>query len=104
LAEKRDCDECREAHKAFDLGEPDCEECLPPLWPENVLPLEIYLKVQNQHIMGFSGPVDLNLESLFRVLDLYEVNDKKQYFDLIHRTYLHINKARIEKEKLKKDQ
>ena len=87
----------------FDKGDPDCDECLPPLWPDNALPLEIYLKVQNQHIMGFSGPVDLNLESLFRVLDLYEVKDKKRCFDLVHRTYLQVSKARMEKANLKKD-
>lgn len=49
--------------------ETPCDECLPPLDKNNILPWRIFLKVQNQLIMGFNGPVSLNKLAIYAVMD-----------------------------------
>ena len=37
--------------------------------------------------MGFNGPVALNLEPVFKIMDLYEVDNKKDCLDRIRYLY-----------------
>jgi len=53
---------------------------------ENKAVVEIYLRVQNQHIMGFNGPVDLNLLSLKLVMDMMGTKDRT-IFERVHNLY-----------------
>jgi len=69
--------------------EPQCDECLPDIMSENAESVAVYLKVRNQHIMGFGGPVDLNFTSVDFVLDMMEIEDKKHVFEKVHRMYQH---------------
>ncbi len=77
----------------FDLSggknEPKCQECVPELLPENYDLMSIYMKVQNQHIMGFGGPVDLDFGSVKFIMDLYEVpaESRKMMFEKVYRLY-----------------
>ncbi len=47
------------------------------------------MKVQNQHIMGFGGPVDLNFESVKFIMDTYNVpaESRGQLFEKVHKLY-----------------
>ena len=49
---------------------PKCDICLPELLPENKKIFNVYVAVRNQHIMGFGGPVDLNLRSLDFIMNI----------------------------------
>jgi len=80
--------------------EPNCEECIPKILPENREIVNVYLHVHNQHIMGFSGPVDLNLSSLSFVMDVLDVKDKKYVFEKVHRVYRYILKKMMDQAKL----
>jgi len=55
--------------------------------PENIEAFNIYMKVQNQHIMGFSGPVDLNFLSVEFIMDLMGVKDQLSVFERVHAAY-----------------
>lgn len=69
--------------------EPQCEECLPEIMPENADSVAIYLKVRNQHIMGFGGPVDLNLMSVKFAFEMLNIESSAHIFDKVHRMYQH---------------
>lgn len=49
----------------------------------------MYDLVRDQHIMGFSGPVALNLGSVFQAMDVFEVKDKKRCVMMIKKMYQH---------------
>ena len=60
---------------------------VPNLMPENAEAYEIYQIVQGQHIMGFNGPVDLNLVPVFELMKIRDVEDKERCLSLIRAVY-----------------
>jgi hypothetical protein len=62
---------------------------LPDLWPENDIPLKIFMRVRYQHIMGPGGPVALAHEPVFRWFEKYGVSteDEDFCFDLVMAAY-----------------
>lgn len=72
-----------------DVGTPNCRECLPELMPENSDLLSVFMKVQNQHIMGFGGPVDLNFESVKFIMDIYDIpqDARRTVFEKVYKLY-----------------
>ena len=64
-----------------------CDICMPSLMPENRQVFEIFMKVQSQHIMGFSGPVDLNFQSVQFIMDLMGVANRKEVFEKVYKLY-----------------
>ena len=122
---KPDCDDCKELHKpncefcelprlkencepCKEKNKPDCEQCyedlkIPVLMEENLLVYKIYTRVKNQHIMGFNGPVALNLNALYPIMKKAGVRDDEwmRCLDLIQLAYY---KARIPKIILDKKQ
>ena len=68
---------------------PKCDLCIIPLMPDNQVVFDVYMQVQNQHIMGFGGPVDINFMSVKFIMDLMEVEAKNQkmVFDRVHKLY-----------------
>ena len=53
--------------------------------PENIVPYRILAMVKGQYIMGFGGPVDINLAAVLQVMDLYGVEspERKQVFEKV---------------------
>lgn len=49
----------------------------------------MYELVKDQHIMGFSGPVMINLVPVFQAMDIFEVTDKKRCVTMIKKMYHH---------------
>lgn len=66
---------------------PNCEQCIPALLPENKEVFDIFTTVQNQHIMGFGGPVDLNFQSVEFIMNLNGVENKKEMFSKVYKLY-----------------
>jgi len=77
---------------ALSNKEPNCDECVPPIFPENKDILDVYLMVRNQHIMGFGGPVDLDLKAVEFALKVLEIKDedRKAVVKGVHGLYHHM--------------
>ena len=80
MAEKPDCAVCETLYGNED---PPCEECLPVLLPANQQIYEIFNMAQSQHIIAFNKIIGLRLNPIFHLLELYEVEDKKRYLELM---------------------
>lgn len=87
LHDKIDCQLCEDTWALYGKVPTNCGECMPEALPGNVLILDIFGKVQNQHIMGFNGPVDLNFESLRFIMDVYDIKDKISVFERVYKAY-----------------
>lgn len=64
-----------------------CKDCIPEILPENRQIIEVYTLIQNQHIMGFNGPVDLNLLSLDFAMNIVGVKPKNKN-DVFNKVYM----------------
>jgi len=93
--EKPDCERCFEEHK------------IPVLMKENIPVYKIYTRIKEQHIMGFNGPVALNLNAVYPVLDMYGIDEseKLRCLDLLQILYyeVRIPKYLQDKEKSKEN-
>jgi hypothetical protein len=78
---------------------PRCDICMPQILPENAQAWEMFNIVCNQHIMGFSGPIDLNYASLEFALKMKQIPEKEwsALFDKVHLAYQHYLKSVIDK-------
>jgi len=66
--------------------------------PENENVLKIYQTVKQQYIMGFNGPIDINVIAIDTVINRYGIaeREKKDCFDRVvnicrHILYKHLN-------------
>lgn len=76
---------CEKIHEQRGTPTP-CEECLPPLFPENKDALRVFFVVQDQVIMApMGGVVSLNHEAIHRAMGLYGVRDKRSCFEKVLR-------------------
>jgi len=60
------------------------------LMPENQMPAKIFLRVKNQHIMSFGGPVDIRHDVVFQWMDRMGIDggeDWERCFELINAAY-----------------
>ena len=71
--------------------------------PENNDFFKVFMKVQNQHIMGFGGPVDLNFSSVEFIMDIYDIPNRRVVFDKVHKLYQITVAAMREKAEIEKD-
>jgi len=71
--------------------------------PENNDFFKVFMKVQNQHIMGFGGPVDLNFESVRFIMDIYDIPNRREVYEKVHRLYQITVAAMREKLEIEKD-
>ena len=53
------------------------------VWPDNWLPYEIFCEVSDQWRMGQGGPVGLDLNVVFHVMDLFDVKDTGERLDTL---------------------
>lgn len=60
---------------------------MPVIMESNTEVVEVYSRVSNQHIMGFSGPIDLNILSVKTVMDLLGIKNQKYVFERVHYIY-----------------
>jgi len=98
LMEKPDCTQCRKLRRLYN-EEPPCKKCLPQILPENQPVIKLYFLIQNQHIMGPAGPVDLNVDAAYRIIDRHIENkhDQEICFDMIYKTYHEVLRSRSNK-------
>jgi len=80
---------------------PKCDICMPQIMDDNIDVINVYVRVQGQHIMGMSGPVDLNLVALRIVIDTLDVGNKEYVFDRVHNLYNLILSRRRKEEEMK---
>jgi len=75
LDEKEPCEVCKQfAERRGE--EPDCEACLPELWPECRQACEVWHLVGEQVISGPKGMVGLNHLAIHKAMDLLGVEDR----------------------------
>jgi len=63
---------------------------MPEIMPENRDVIDVYAKVRSQHIMGMSGPVDINILAIKAVMDLQGIENQKRVFEKVYKLYNHI--------------
>ena len=57
---------------------PDCETCIPDLLPGNEDVMLIYNDVMGQFIMGPGGPIDIDLNAVYRSMNEHGIPDELQ--------------------------
>jgi len=80
LRDKPSCDIC---HIIYDKKneDPPCDKCIPETLPENKDALKVYLLVKNQLILtGFGDIVDISFAAIDIVLNLFEIQNKRNVF------------------------
>ena len=60
---------------------------IPDLLPANIEVYEIYQMIQDQHIMGPRGPVELNLIPVLQVMEMRGVQNQERCLNLIRLVY-----------------
>jgi len=90
----------------YDKEPPNCHECVPELMPENSEVFRVFMKVQNQHIMGFSGPVDLNFDSVKFIMGIQRIplTRQNEVFEKVYQLYKVTVAAMREKARLEKEE
>lgn len=82
--------------------EPPCKTCKVEPLKENEQAGLVYMLVRNQVILSPSGEiVDLNINAVNAVMDIYDVKDKKGCFEKVLRLFYHFqeqNKNRNKEE------
>lgn len=76
---------------------------MPEVMDENEIILNVYLKVHNQHIMGFSGPVDLNFQSVKLIMDMLSIKNQKHVFERVYSLYRKILKTQYDEYEREKE-
>ena len=69
----------------------------------NIIPLKVFQKCRNQHIVSMSGPVDLDFRSVISYMDLIGVEEKERCFELVHAVYTHFLRKQREERELEKE-
>jgi len=63
---------------------------MPEVLPGNEEVLNVYMLVKGQHIMGFNGPVDINIIAIKTVMDLLGIEDQQNVFNRVYKIYNHV--------------
>ena len=63
--------------------EPPCETCVEPLFEENIDAVKVYFIVQNQLVVSMGQIIDLNINAVKIVMDLYEVKNQKMCLEKV---------------------
>ena len=82
MYEKPDCEACRRIHKKRG-SEPPCNTCMPPLFSENWAAYQVFRECSLQYIYSFSGPVDVDLQSVQAVMDHMGIHDDTTFFQVV---------------------
>lgn len=87
------CEDCRSAYAPhpFDTPEdkerkkngPPCAKCQPGVLPGNREAVDVYMRCQDQLIMGFGGPVGIKVEAVMAVMGLWGVKDQRGCLDKV---------------------
>jgi hypothetical protein len=87
------CDQCRATWELYG-DDPPCDECEPEIMTENVVPFRVFSMVCDQHIMGFGGPVGLNLVAVFNVMDAMGIKNQLLVATQVNNAYHKAMEAR----------
>ena len=83
LRDKPPCEVCRVLRK-LEGREPDCDNCLPPLLPDNEDVVRVFNVVQGQVVTAGQGKVvDINHAAIHHAIRIYKVVDKKDCFERV---------------------
>ena len=79
---------------------PDCENCIPPLIPDNEDAFQVYQQTHSQYILsGMGGPVDINHLPVWEYIDRYEIEDPLGCFEIVVAVSRHMINAMNEEAK-----
>lgn len=73
------CEGCREVY-GLKNEDPPCSTCRPEHIESNAEALEIFHLTKNQLVMSVNGPIDIMHEPIHRLMDMYNVKNKKKCF------------------------
>jgi hypothetical protein len=62
---------------------PPCETCRVDPIRSNVDAIQIFFTVQNQYIMGYSGPVAINQIAVHEAIKAYKIRNRKECFEKV---------------------
>lgn len=64
--------------------EPPCEECLPPLLPDNEDVYRVYSLSANQLILsGMGDPLDINIPAVIQIIEFLGIERKRYVLDRV---------------------
>ena len=88
------CATCKELYAGRSPAEdPPCEDCRPAILEDNKDAFLIYSFVQNQYIVGPSGPVDINHLAIWEAIDRFSIKDGPNVFKKV----VHLSRWVIER-------
>ena len=82
LHDKPSCVTCKLIHQKKNEESP-CETCVEPLFEENIDAVKVYFIVQNQLVVSMGQIIDLNINAVKIVMDLYEVKNQKMCLEKV---------------------
>ena len=71
---------------------------MPQLYPVNDDVIQVYTRVMDQHIMGYGGPIALNVEAVIGVMDVLEVENRLEVMEKVRFIYNYMLKRQREQE------
>lgn len=69
---------------------PPCAECVPELMAGNYDAAKIYLLCRYQQYVVPGGFTDINFGVILKVIDLYDIKNKRECFELVVMVYREI--------------
>ena len=87
LREIPDCEVCRELARRNNhlpkCEDPDREDCVPPLDLANQDAYAIWTRCRRQFVMGFGGPVDINHQAVWQLIDELHIRNRLDCFEKV---------------------
>ena len=102
MREKPDCDDCQEMYRKKNEI-PPCADCMPSLMPVNVETVRLWALAGSQHIMGFGGPVDIDLGTVIKLMELLNTKNKAWVLRRLKNLHNKFLKDDYEKREAEKD-
>jgi len=72
--------------------DPPCNSCIEPLMDENVDAVKVYFLAQNQLIVSMGQIIDLNVNAIKTIMDLYEVRDQRRCLEKVMELFNYFRK------------
>ena len=77
---RKSCEECQAVYKKGHLN-PPCDECMPPLDPDNVAAFRVYAFVRGQYIVaGMGDVIDINFDAVESAMRRFNETDDDTFF------------------------
>ena len=91
MHDKPSCVTCKLIHQKKNEEVP-CDTCIEPLFEENIDAIKVYFITQNQLIISMGQIIDLDINAIKIVMDLYEVRDQKRCLEKVMELFNYFRK------------